>query len=322
MRFLLTCFVISALGSVAASASAQRTIAYDTLSGESPVAVTCGFCAGEKFGVIYRDLPPPARGLDADDFPIQLEGLQLALASADAIGSGTSFTCSGSTMGGQASIGIAVYAGTALPSDIQMLSEDDVWPGETLVWSSPDVPAERSVADEDGSASYEVNFNRLLLEDEAGLPFRVEAPNVYIRVVISLNPDTILMSASCEALSLEAPSGFAVRDNDGLIANERNFIFADGAGWLWSEGAGIGGDWALRLEIIAEGSSMEDASVMMPDTGPADTGTMPADASADTGAPPDDTGGCDASGGGVGSGGPLALFVFSLWAIGRRRRRV
>jgi MYXO-CTERM domain-containing protein len=326
MRFTLSfsASLVALLVALPVPVSAQRTIAYDTLSGESPVTVTCGFCADEKFGVIFRDLPAPAVGLNADDFPIQLEALQLALASADNIGSGGSFTCSGSTATGMASVGIAIYAGEILPSDITALAADDVWPGETLVWSAPDVPIERSVADETGSASYEVNFNQLLLEDDLGLPFRVEAPNVYVRIVVTLHADTALSSASCDSLSLETPSGFAIRDNDGVIANERNFIYADGIGWIWNEevpGGGIGGDWAMRLEIVAEGTSMEDAGTM-PDAGPADTGAPPADTgAADSGMMMEEDGGCSAAGE-PSSADPLTLaaLVFFLFVATRRSR--
>jgi MYXO-CTERM domain-containing protein len=191
------------------------------------------------------------------------------------------------------------------------------------VWSAPDVPVERSVADETGSASYEVNFNRLLLEDDLGLPFRVEAPNVYVRVVVTLNADTVLSSASCDSLSLETPSGFAIRDNDGVIANERNFIYADGIGWVWNEafpGGGIGGDWAVRLEIVAEGSAMEDAGTT-PDAGPADTGTSPADTgTADSGVTMDEDGGCSAAG--EPSPTPFTLVALCLFfLVGTRRPR-
>jgi hypothetical protein len=157
------------------------------------------------------------------------------------------------------------------------------------------VPVERSVADMEGSASYDVSFNRLLLEDDAGLPFRVEPPNVYIRVVVSLEADTVFSSASCDALGLEPPGAFAIRDNDGVIANQRNFIYADGLGWLWSEdvpGGGISGDWALRLEVIAEGGRTSDAGTT-PDASAPDTGMTLTDATTDAATPPmPEEGGC------------------------------
>ena len=53
-------------------AAAQRTVAHDVLTGETPTALTCGFCAGEKIGVVFRELPGDAHGLDPADFPIQL----------------------------------------------------------------------------------------------------------------------------------------------------------------------------------------------------------------------------------------------------------
>ncbi len=329
MRFTPCLFAIaSAL--VALPASAQQTIAYDTLSADSPVAVTCGFCSGERFGVIFRDLPAPAVGLNADDFPIQLQAMQIALASADAIGSAASYTCSGSTVAGMASVGIAIYAGETVPSDITAMPADDVWPSESLVYSNPDVPVERSVADETGSASYTVNFNRLVLEDDLGAPFRVEAPNTYVRVVVTLNGGTDLSSASCDALMLEPPSAFAVRDNDGVIANERDFIYADGAGWIWNEdvpGGGISGDWALRLEVVAEGMPMADGGTTMPDAGPADSGSGAPDSggggdgSADTGTTGDD-GGCSAVGvvRPASPWGLVALLFFFGLAIRRARR--
>jgi len=308
-------------------AAAQRTLGYDTISGESPVTVSCGFCSGEKFGVIYRDLPAPARGLEPGDFPIELEAVQLALAAADAVGSGATFTCSGSTTAGEAMVGLAAYAGTVLPSDILDLDSVEPWPGETLVWAQPDVPVMRSVADEAGSASYEVNFNRLLLQDEAGLPYRVDAPNVYIRIVVSLNADTALSSSSCDSLSLETPGGFAVRDNDGVVNAERNFIYAEGLGWLWNEaipGGSTSGDWAVRLEIRdLGGGPVVDSGTPMADSG-VDSGTSVPDAgSADTGSGDDggsSGGGCEAAGADAGAGPNAWPFAAVLLWLGRRRR--
>lgn len=314
------------------SASAQRTLGYDTISGESPVAVTCGFCAGERFGVIYRDLPAPSRGLEPEDFPIELEAIQLSLAAANAIGSGSAFTCRGSTTGGEASVGIAIFSGISAPTEILTLDAVEPWPGETLVWTNADVPVMRSVADEEGSASYEVDFNRFLLQDEAGLPFRVEAPNVYIRVVVTLNSDTALTSIACEGLSLDTPSGFAVRDNNGVIEPERNMLFADGLGWYWNEafiGGTIGGDWAIRLEIRDLGAGPATDSGAPPGDSGSDGGPGDPDASSDAGGAGDAAdagpeassgGGCETAGAGPGAGSLAILIGVAALIYGRRRR--
>jgi hypothetical protein len=43
------------------------------------------------------------------------------------------------------------------------------------------------------------------------------------------------------------------RDDDGTIAANRNFILAEGIGWIQSSTAGLTGDWIIRAEISGGG---------------------------------------------------------------------
>lgn len=333
MRFASTLPLAAALAlcCAPAPAAAQRTLAQDTLSGDTPVALTCGFCATERFGAVFRELPAPARGLESGDFPIVVDAIRLAMADASVVGSGASLTCEGATGGGTALVDIEVWTGETPPTG-NIRDEPLVdWPGETLVWATVDAPVELSVAESDGSARYGVMFNRFLIEDEGGMPVRIEPPNTYLRVVVTMNAGAI-SSAVCDGASLDPPGGFPMRDDDGRIADERSFIYAAGTGWLWNEEAGIDGDWGVRVDITAEGSPAGDGGAGDVDAGAAIDAGAVTDAGAaadaggteDAGGPPpgdgDDGCGCSVPGGGE-PGGPLALALVAVMAVWVRRRR-
>ena len=305
-------------------AAAQRVVSYDTLSGDTPVAVSCGFCGGEKLGVIFRDLPAPARGLDPGDFPLVVDALQIAVASARVTGSAGAYMCGGSVTGGTALVDVEVWAGITPPAgSIRALPAEGAWPEEVPVWAAVDVPLTMSVADMEGSMNYEVMFNRLVLENEMAMPVRVPAPATYLRVVVALQAgmDT---SASCMDMALDPPSTLPVRDDDGRIANERGLVYAIGAGWLWNEEAMVRGDWGVRVEITSEGTAGPDAGPAGPDAGATDAGRRT------DGAANRDSGGGGSSGGGCGcrvarpgSDSPTLTgwLAVGAVAISRRRRR-
>ena len=82
------------------------------------------------------------------------------------------------------------------------------------------------------------------------------------------------------------------RDDDPGSGNDfanRNYIFAQGIGWVQSQLLGVLGDWVMRLNIETSGGNTTMDSGMPPDTSqpPADTSQPPAD----TSQPPADTGG-------------------------------
>ncbi|HJK92531.1 MAG TPA: hypothetical protein RMG45_06825, partial [Polyangiaceae bacterium LLY-WYZ-15_(1-7)] len=302
MRTRIALSALAMLTSLAARpASAQRVISYDTLGGETPSAVTCGFCAGERFGTVFRELPPPARGLNPEDFPLELRSVRVAVASATVERSGLGFACSGSVEGGSALVDMTIWAGVTPPSgDISAEPELEAWSeDEVLVWAGESIPLMRSAAESEGSAMYEVGFNELRVVDEDEAPIRVEAPATYLRVVIELSADASDRSEACEAG--ESPGAFPMRDDDGRIAGERGFIWASGAGWLWNEDArvNVNGDWALRIEVVPMGSPTADAGPSDVDAGAVgdagaarDAGAMPEDAGpADVDAGPSDAGG-------------------------------
>lgn len=308
-RFSSLALVVAALASVAvdpAGARAQRTLAYDTLSDSTPVAVTCGFCAGEAFGVVFRELPTPLRGLDPGDFPIELRSVSIAMASARTTGSAGAYACEGVLAGGTVLATVEVWAGMTPPSgSIADRPIADAWtPGEILAWASDEVPIELSVPDADGSSRFALTLNTIELADESGGPVVIPMPATYVRVVVTLPGGG--ESTACDALSLEGPGGVPVRDDDGRISDERSFIYAEGAGFLWNEEArapgasdGIAGDWAIRLSLVPSTT-----------TPPRDGGPRPSDAGAggdagelDGGGALDAGAGEDAGGGGGGGDG-------------------
>ncbi|MEM9069149.1 MAG: hypothetical protein AAGE52_11615 [Myxococcota bacterium] len=310
MRWLVLMSIVSA-----SPALAQRVIAHDTLSGETPSAVTCGFCAGERFGVIFRELPPPARGLNPSDFPVELRGVRVAVANATVSGS----TCTGASFGGTGLADLAIYAGTTLPTGpIATNPETDPWPGETLVWAGESLPLTRSFVET--GTTFSVSFNDLQVRDEEDEFVRVEAPNAYLRVVFTFLEEAD-RNPGCESMGLVSPTSFPMRDDDGVVVPERSFIFGSGGlGWQWNEAVRVNGDWAVRLELRALGDGMTDAGVDAGmdagvDAGEADAGL---DSGRDTSADASSAGGT--SGGGCTVAGGTSPFAFVALLMFRRRR--
>lgn len=262
------------------AASAQRRLVHDTLTMDSPAGIVCGFCATERFGVVFRELESPRRGLEPGDFPIVLESIEVVIAAA------YGNPCMASGTGGTIIAPIEIYAGTMLPSgDISTNSEFE-WPGETLVWAA-DAPIELSAGNAGGM--YEFQFNVLMVRDEMDMPITIASGN-YVRVVVTVPEGTMGTSPQCEP-TYQAPAGAAVRDNDGLIAGERNFVFAAGGlGWFWNEAPPspiprIDGDWGVRLSYFAMGTGEVDAGMTTIDAGGVDAGRFDAGAELDAGRP-------------------------------------
>lgn len=58
------------------------------------------------------------------------------------------------------------------------------------------------------------------------------------------------------------------RDDDGTIAATRNFIEADGVGWIQSNAVGVSGDWVIRANATEQGGTPgSDAGPNSPDAG-------------------------------------------------------
>lgn len=296
---------------------AQRIVTFDTVSAETGSAVTCGFCAGEKFGVVFRELEPPARGLEAEDFPFVLRGVRVAIASASVVDG----TCEGSLVGGNAIMSMQVFGGTSAPTgDISDNPESGPWDGETLLIEAIDVPLIRSALETDGGTRYQVELNDLQIRDpDTEEDIRVEAPMTYVRVAFTFGEEAD-RNPACESMGLVSPTAFPMRDTDGVIADERSFIFgAGGLGWQWNEAVGVSGDWAVRLEIEVEGTPMMDAGGV--DAGGTDAGGSDAggvDAASD-GASADADGGGGGGGCAVGGTGSAALLAMALVWMRRRR---
>jgi len=246
--------------------SAQRTIAHDTLSDTTPSAIQCGFCAQERYGVIFRELPAPARGLDPADFPLILRSVDVAVANARSVGG----MCVSSTGTREELIHLRVFAGSTPPSgEISALPVDEPWPGESLVYDNSATPVQLSSSESDTSDDYDVNFNRLIILSETSEPLRIESPNTYLRVEVTLGEGEASMSDGC-SLPSAPPNAMPLLDRDGTITPERNYIYAQGAGYLWNRSRffDIMGDWALRLQVESLGSTPEPG-----DAGPMDAGT-------------------------------------------------
>lgn len=307
---------VFALSTLAPRVEAQRIVTFDTVSPETGSAVTCGFCAGEKFGVVFRELER-GNGLEREDFPFVLRGVRVALANASVVDG----LCQGSMVAGDAVMSMQVYGGVTAPSgDISANPEEGPWDGETLLIEAIDVPLTRSALSEDGMR-YMVELNDLQIRDpETDEDIRVEAPMTYVRVAFTFGEQAD-RNPACESMGLVSPTAFPMRDTDGVIQDERDFIFgAGGLGWQWNEDVGVAGDWAVRLEVEIEGTVFDDAGT--PDPGPTDAGSEDAgaaDAGTD-GANPDageagGGGGCAVGGSG---GAAFTLIGFLVWF--RRRR--
>lgn len=232
-------------------AGAQVTLAQDTLSAESPAAALCGFCGGEGFGVVFRELPPPSRGLLPEDFPLVVRAVEVALASARLDG----MRCVSAPEGGTAHVDIEIWAGRTPPGERIGASEPGLpWPetGEELVFAAADVPVEFSIP-ATGSTGFQLRLNRFAVMDEMGAPIRVSEEFRYLRVFVRLS-DSALPGPSCPF----SADGSPLRD-DGRIANERSYILANGMGFVWNEQVRVDGDWAVRLHIDPALPAQRDA---------------------------------------------------------------
>lgn len=261
-------------------ASAQRSVAYDTVADGFPAAVTCGFCAGEKFGVVFYELPGGA-GLRADDFPLTLRSVQLAVARIRVVGSALSggYMCQGSNMEGTVDVTVEAFAGETVPMNVLNLPADGAWPGETQLFTT-EATATVSTASMDGGSEFGVTLNEIALPDGG---VSVEAPATYIRVVVTIPSGGA--SSSCSELGQMPPAAVAIRDDDGRVAPRRSLILANGvelglpgvglpAGWYWNEeidegagSVGVNGDWAVRIAVDSVGTSGVDAGVSPGDAG-------------------------------------------------------
>ncbi len=320
-RLALACLILAA----AAPAAAQQRIIHDTLGRDMPTQITCGFCAGEQFGVVFRELPAGRRGLEPTDFPLTIDAIEVGLASATV----TSSSCTAQRTGGTVVATMAIYAGPTAPTgSILAMPEAGEWPGETLVWATDEVPITLSVENDMGQ--FELNFNRLEIRDEMEMPVRVET-GAYLRVAITLPAGAAGTSDLCTS-PLEPTGGYPVRDNDGVIANERSFIYAGGAGFYWNEGVpggGIGGDWGLRLSVFPSGVvPMTDGGAPLVDAGTTgdDAGSTESDGGSgggtDAGSDPMPMDGCSCRAGGApGSTGWLCLAPLAAFSLRRKPRR-
>jgi MYXO-CTERM domain-containing protein len=316
--------VLSLLAVLApAGARAQRLVAHDTLSDAAPTAVTCGFCVGEAFGTIFRELEPPLRGIDPGEFPLELREVQIALAAASTTGTAPSYVCAGDAAGGTADVELEVWSGTAPPTgDIRsMPGLAEPWAeDETLLWAGT-VSVELSVPEVDGASRFQLTINRLPVVAEDGSPIRIPMPATYVRVVAWLTPGGA--STLCDAQALEAPSGVPVRDDDGLVASERSFLHAAGTGWLWSETAGVEGDWGLRLLVVPMGTPIDGGlrdGGALDAAAEADAGALDVDASSVDAGTPEPAAGCGCRAAGTGPSGALLLPGLALLWLRRRRR--
>lgn len=303
-------------------AHAQRTLAQDTMSMDTPVAVSCGFCAAEAYGVVFQRIGTSA-GLVPADFPLTVESVSLALGAAEV----TSGACHGiaAPVDPDTLVHFELWAGTTPPpSDIGSLPVAGMpWPGEDMLVTLDDVPVTMSVPTTDGGANFNLMLNTLMLGDSTTPAPMADATHSYLRAVVVLNDGG--NSSTCTP-STNAPTGFPLRDDDGVVQNERSFIYAEGLGWRWNEQVGVRGDWGIRLTILS--GPRPDAGAM--DAGAADAGagvdasTMDAGAGADTGAsPPGSSGncGCRTGTGGTSASGVVLLLALAVYASRVSRRR-
>jgi hypothetical protein len=279
--------------------SAQTIIQYDDIQADAQAAITCGFCATEKFGAVFYELGGGG-GLPASAFPLTLNAVQVAVASTQVTGSLGTYQCNGTTTGGNVNATMEVYAGATVPATITNLPASGAWPGEVEVVPPSQVGLELSADTAPGANQFDVRINSLA----AGVT--VPAGNTYLRVVVSIPSGGA--SASCADLGFSPPAFSPFRDH-GRVAPRRSFIYQLGfefppisvpAQWTWVENvtdpitgqSGIDGDWLLRLDITPAG--------VTPDAGVTDSGPTLVDAGEDSGIPADagevaDAGGVDAT---------------------------
>ena len=279
------CAALALFFAVASPARAQRRIAYDTLTAMTPGAVSCGFCANERFGVVFRPLDSGG-GLRPSDFPLTLDSIEVAVARAVVTGDFISgYMCMGSTVGGAVAMQVEAYAGTTAPrTSIMSFPGTGPWPGETMLFmQSVDLTVSTETAA--GSGMYDVMVNTVAMSPA----IRIDPPNTYVRVAVTIPSGG--MSSSCTDLGLPEPAAVALRDDDGRIENNTSFIYSVGGvgtGWLWNEDmsivdpatfqTGIRGDWLVRLNVSSV-AGPTDAGTTPTDAGtaPTDAGTTPTD---------------------------------------------
>lgn len=321
MRFIGLALLLLASTS-SSRASAQRTLAQDTMSETTPVALTCGFCAMEAYGVVFREVG--AGGLTAADFPLTLRSVSLALGDADVSADGS--TCTGRTTGGTALVHVEIWAGATPPSgDPQAFPVlGEAWAGETLVYAADDVPVTLSVPTTAGATGFNLMLNTFDVLGEAGEPVVVPEGNSYLRVAVGLGSNG-MHNAICTG-ALESPGGFPVRDDEGRVGPERGFIYAGGFGWAWNEdlpGTGsINGDWGIRLSITPMGTP-HDAGLRVDagsdaDASLADAG-LDAATGADAGVAPSGGGSCSCRMAGARTSGGGAGLLLALGLLLTRR---
>jgi hypothetical protein len=253
----------------------------DNIRIDSEAFLSCGFCAGEKFGALFY-----APVIPNSSFPLSLTKVKLALASITVVEAGGGFMCEPGA-GGMLNVNYEVYSGSSVPASITNLPANGVWPGESIVVPITSAPITLSEPATAGSTNYRLNLNEIPLNG-----ITIAPPNTYIRVVVTI-PTGSVQSASCQALGLQPPAAVAFRDSDITGSSRRNFIYqidptgVVGDRWVFNEsfidpvsGNNINGDWIIRLEVEsmsnpnpADGgiSINPDASGPMP---PADSGVQ------------------------------------------------
>jgi len=299
-----------------APAAGQTLIQYDGVAADTQAVVTCGFCATEKFGVMFYELPGGG-GLPPSAFPFTLENVQIAVAATQVTGeilSGETYTCSGLTTGGRVDATLEVYAGTQVPATIANLPGSGAWPGEIVVVPAGTVQLELSTDSAPGANSFNVMMNSL----QVGAT--VPSPNTYLRVVVGIPSGS--SSTACRDLGFQPPALSPFRDDNGRVASLRSFIYQLGFlgssnRWTWVEDVtdpvtmqrGINGDWLIRLNINPMGTVNPDAGVAE-DSGPSvvDTGVLPdAAAPSDSGVEAPDAGEPANTDSGVAPAGPPTI---------------
>jgi hypothetical protein len=321
-RLSLGLAVLASLA-LASPVRADRTLAQDTMSTATPVAVSCGFCAMEAYGVVFADIGASG-GLRPSDFPLNVTSAQLALGSADVVAG----ACHGLAAGGDTNVHFELWAGTTVPEmdDIHALPVAGMpWPGEDLLVSLDDYPVTMSTPTSDGAVDFNLMLNTLMLGDATTPPPRVDPPHTYLRAVVVLGDGG--SSSTCTPTTA-APTGFPLRDDDMVAQDHRSFIYALGAGWLWNEAVGVRGDWGIRLTIEPlrhEDAGPVDAAVIATDAGSTDAGAIdaatPSDAGSDAALIPSGGGatcGCRAGGA---RELPLSFSLLALVLVVATRRR-
>src|SRR5688572_23837586 len=145
------------------------------------VGLSCGFCAGERYGIVFRTLDGVDEGIDPAAFPIEIDAIQFSLAAGEIVGTAGAYECRPREEAGTASVTIDVYGGETPPTDILELPAEGPWPGETVLLPTSEVEAVASLADADGR--YDLQLNTFHASED---PIRVEEPHTYVRVIITL----------------------------------------------------------------------------------------------------------------------------------------